>query len=338
MNIQTKSRASIRDVAREAGVSPSCASNVITGRRARDDAIGVAVMEAVKSLGYRRNTIASSLRSTQSKIAGLLIPDIENPFFASLVSHLEIEAEKSGFRIVTVSSREDAEIEQRELDELIAWNPAGILLIPARRSLAQKVIEQSHASFVMIDRPIDGVDADIVVVNNREASADAMRAIIELGHKRILVLFSGANSENMKLRRRGVEDVIEDGIKVEFLKTGFSVDTAREAIGTYLDQNDAPTAIFSLYNPATLASYGLALERGFKLGGDLSLVGFDDSKWMEYAFPAVTAIAQPVDLLAKRAWEIFLERILGGRESTKHEYVQCTFKQRGTLAPSPVIK
>ena len=123
---QRGSRPSIRDVARRAGVSPGCVSNVINGRRKLDDPIGRAVLQAVRDLGYRRNTMASNLRRSQSRIIGLVIPDFENPFFAELVAKLEHRAEATNYRIVATSSREDADIEAREIDELVGWRVAGV--------------------------------------------------------------------------------------------------------------------------------------------------------------------------------------------------------------------
>lgn len=331
---KSSARPSIRDVARHAGVSAGCVSNVINGRRRQDDPIGRAVLQAVDELGYRRNTMASNLRRAQSRIIGLVIPDFENPFFAELVSQLERCAEATGYRIVATSSREDPEIEAREIDELAGWRVSGILLIPSMTSRARDLIAGAETPFVLLDRILAGADADAVGVDNAEASEMVVHRLIALGHRRIVVAYLGGDIENVTERLDGVRRAARDagdGVTVDYLPTGTTVEGARSALAGYLDANPAPDAVFCLFNTATLAAYGLLLERGMEPGRKTALVGFDDSAWMAHVHPPVAAIVQPVREIAEQAWARILARIEGDTSPGQILRPSCRFEPRGSL-------
>ncbi len=332
----TGARPSIRDVARRAGVSPGCVSNVINERRRQDDPIGRAVLQAVNELGYRRNTMASNLRRSQSRIVGLVIPDFQNPFFAELVARLEQCAEKTDYRIVATSSRESPDIEAREIDELVGWRVAGILLIPSFRSRAPSVVARSETPFVLLDRVMPDADLDGVGVDNAEASRAVVRQLVDLGHRRVLVAYMGEGIDIVAERLDGVRKAVTeagDSLEVDYLPTGDSVQGARAALAAYLDTHPAPDAVFCLFNTATLAAYGLLQERGLGPGTETALVGFDDSAWMAHVHPPVAAIVQPVKEIAERAWALLLSRVEGEDAPRGIERVACKLEPRSSLAP-----
>ena len=327
-------RPSVRDVARHVGVSPGCVSNVINERRPQDDPIGRAVLQAVNDLGYRRNTIASNLRRTESRIIGLVIPDFENPFFAELVAQLERQAENTGYRIVATSSREDPGAESREIDELIGWRVAGILLIPALGSQVAKHVARSETPVVLLDRIVTDVAVDSVGVNNAEASADVIRRLAKTGHKRVLVAYLGEGIHNVAERLQGVRQAVSeagDRISVDYLPTGDSVEGARATLNEYLSAHSVPDAVFCLFNTATLAAYGLMQERGLAPGEKTALIGFDDSAWMAQVHPPVAAIVQPVREIAENAWERLLARVRGTEMPHCTVRVPCRLEARGAF-------
>lgn len=328
-------RPSIRDVARRAGVSAGCVSNVINGRRRQDDPIGRAVLQAVEDLGYRRNTIASALRRSQSRIIGLVIPDFENPFFAELVACLERCAERTHYRIVATSSREDPRTEADEIDELIGWRVAGILLIPSLGSRAGELARRGEAPFVLLDRMMSGSGIDAVGVDNAEASATVMRRLMALGHRRVLVAYLGDGIDNVAERLDGVRSAAAEApsdVTVDYLPTGGSVESARAALTAHFDAGSRPHAIFCLFNTATLAAYGLLQERGLGPGPGIALVGFDDSAWMAHVHPPVAAIVQPVEEIAHAAWQRLLRRIEGEEGPADVTRVPCRIAERASLA------
>ncbi|MEM1388486.1 MAG: LacI family DNA-binding transcriptional regulator [Pseudomonadota bacterium] len=330
-----RTRPSIRDVARKAGVSPGCVSNVMNGRRRQDDLIGRAVLEAVDALGYRRNTIASNLRRTESRIVGLVIPEFENPFFAGLVAQLERVAKTTNYRIVATSSGDDAETEAREIDELVGWRVAGLLLVPALGSRAEILAQGIDTPFVLIDRLLPGSGIDSVGVDNAAACQTGMGSLIAAGHRKILVAYLGEGIANVDERLAGVRLAAEQAgpeICVDYLATGSRVPDARAAMDAYLSTHEKPDAIFCLFNVATLAAYGALQERGAHPGHDTALLSFDDSAWMAQMHPPVAAISQPVAEIASRAWAQLIARVEGADCSAGAMIrVPCQLAPRGTM-------
>jgi LacI family transcriptional regulator len=312
---------SIKDVAERAGVSPGSVSNVLNGKRRKDDPIGRAVLEAVKALDYRPNPMASSLRRADSRIIGLVIPDFQNPFFAELVSALEQSAEATGYRIVATSSRETVDIEAREIRELLGWRVAGLLLAPTigSRNAETQLAAQAVPS-VIVDRVSEGLPMDGVGVDNAVATGAVMRDLIGLGHRRILVAYFDDAVGNVAERLAGV-----------YLACGPSVETAGAALENYLSAHPVPSAFFCLYNTATLAAYAAIARRGLAAGRDVALAGFDDSAWMAQMTPPIAAIVQPVQAIAQKAWELLMARIGGEQGPPRVERLACSFERRGTL-------
>jgi LacI family transcriptional regulator len=326
---------SIKDVAERAGVSPGSVSNVLNGKRRQDDPIGRAVLEAVKALDYRPNPMASSLRRADSRVIGLVIPDFQNPFFAELVSALEQSAEATGYRIVATSSRETVDIEAREIRELLGWRVAGLLLAPTigSRNAETQLAAQAVPS-VIVDRVSEGLPMDGVGVDNAVATGAVMRDLIGLGHRRILVAYFDDAVGNVAERLAGVKQAVSgnpQGLSVDYLACGPSVETAGAALENYLSAHPVPSAFFCLYNTATLAAYAAIARRGLAAGRDVALAGFDDSAWMAQMTPPIAAIVQPVQAIAQKAWELLMARIGGEQGPPRVERLACSFERRGTL-------
>ena len=330
-----KTRPSIREVAALAGVSPGCVSNVLNQRRRQDDPIGLAVLAAVADLGYRANSMAANLRRVNSRFVGVVLPDVENPFFSALLSALERCAEESGYRLTAATSRDDPAIESREVEELLGWRVAGLLIAPTMGSLPD-AFAGAGVPMVVVDRVAGSSGADEVSVNNEAAAHEVTARLIELGHRNILIAFSDPMVLNMAERIKGVERAIAaSGLRItlERLHCGWTVESADLAFATHLKGEFAATALFTLHNLATLAAYGAVMRRGLVPGRDLALASFDDSAWMAHMHPAIAAVAQPVETIAKAAWERLLARIGGDDGPRKILRIPCQFFERGTFTP-----
>ena len=333
--IEPAPRPSIRDVAKRAGVSPGCVSNVLNGRRKQDDPIGRAVRSAVAELGYRANAMASNLRRTNSRFIGLVLPDFENPFFGALLSALERCAEVSGYRLTAATSRDDPTIEAREVRELLGWRVAGLMVAPTLGSQPD-AFALADVPMVIVDRVSGFGTADEVSVDNETAAYEAAEKLIALGHRHILVALSDPAVLNMKERMRGVERAIAGAgqpVRLDRLVCGWTVESADAAFAAHLADNPVPSAIFPLQNLATLAAFGAVQRRGLVPGHDLALVSFDDSAWMAHMHPAVAAVAQPVEKIAEAAWARLMSRIEGDQGPAQSVRIPCQLIERATFIP-----
>jgi DNA-binding LacI/PurR family transcriptional regulator len=330
--VQHEARPSIRDVADRAGVSVASVSNVINGRRRRDDPIGKAVLSAVEALGYRANPIAANLRRSHSRFIGVIIPDFENPFFAALVAELERCAEDGGYRIVAASSRERADIERREIDALLDWRVAGMVIAPAVGSAgADGAMLRSGVAAVVVDRVPAGCAVDSVAVDNAGAAQAVAGRLLAGGARRLLVACTDAGVGNIAERLAGVRAAIAGvpGARADLVACGMTLDGARAAIAAALDRTGRPDAIFCLFNTATLAAFGILQGRGLVPGRDVALAGFDDSPWMGEVRPPVPAVVQPVAGIARAAWARLMARIDGAGAPAEAVRLPCVVDWRG---------
>ncbi|MGN8112976.1 LacI family DNA-binding transcriptional regulator [Labrys sp. 22185] len=332
-------RATIHDVARLANVSPATVSKVLRGLGAVKAESVARIHAAVRELGFRVDPLAANLRRSRRSIVGLIVPDFRNPFFGSMVAHFERLAEGSGYRLVTVSSAEKTEREAAQTEALLDWRVAGMIVVPTDgRPAAEASLLDQKVATVLLDRVPDETGFDRVSVNNVEASAAVIRELVARGHRRILLGPSSLDLTNMRDRVDGAmaaarqADIVED---IEVLLCGPDVASAMHAMASRFDEGRLPTAIFTLYSPATLAALREVERRGLVMPRDLSVVGFDDIEWMQVTHPPIAAVIQPVQAIAEVAWAQLMQRLAEPGESPRTVEVACELDLRGSVAAPP---
>lgn len=331
-------RPTIQDVASMAKVSTATVSNVLSQKRADDDEIGLRVMEAIRLLQYRPNAAASNLRSGKTRMIGLVVPDFTNPFFGQLVAELEKLAEHSGYRLVTVSSRENSKTEQQEIIALADWQISGLIAIPSvsGEALWADFVNRRQIPAVALDRPLPQFHS--VSSDNFSASHTATEQLLEFGHQHILVICASSRIGNVTQRINGIQHAIatsEHHCRMEILECGSELETAQQLISQRLDQSPMPTAIFTLFNLGTLACIGALRGRGLRMPDDLSMIGFDDYEWMQVLDPPITAISHPIPELAQTAWDSLQQLIAGEQKNTGTSTLPCTINPRASVGPAP---
>ncbi len=334
----------VRDVARAAEVSPATVSNVLTGRRNVDPAIRLRVTAAVAELGYHPDRVASSLRSTARTVVGMLVPELTNPFFAGLVERLEGEARAAGKRLLIAASGGDPEEEAKEVAALVAWRPAGVVVVPCDgRFAARALLERDGVPFVVVDRPLsEGEPVDTVAVDNRPATEVAARRLLAAGHRHLLVVASSLALGNMQERVAGIRGALAGtgaggSGTLEVVEAGFDPEGIAAAVAGALRGTPAVTAAFALNNVLTLGTLRAAEATGRPIPESLSLLGFDDYDWMEVFRPPLSVVRQPVAELAEAAWRRLALRM--GLEGPApelepcHVRLPCHLVWRGSVVP-----
>lgn len=323
---------SIRTVAHHAGVSTATVSNVLNMRRNVAPALAARVRSAVAELGYIADVSAARLRSRRSTITGVVVPDIANPFFASLVSVLEEEARASGYELLIVSSGGDCEAEAQRLRSLMTWRPAGVILVPCDDHLSAHCIARaSDLPVVVADRIPSDPDLDVVGVDNRRAAAEVTRHLIEQGHTHILTVASSLSIGNMRERSDAVLEAAAGQARAEVIEAGLGVAETRERVLAHLSEQGAtPSALFTLNNLGTMGALEALASLGLRVGRDIALAGFDDEEWMRVVSPPLTAVRQPTAGIARAAWSRLLSRIEGDRTPPQTIRLGCTLEVRAS--------
>src|SRR6202167_214544 len=197
----------IRDVASRAGVSVATASNVVNGNRPVGEASRRSVVAAIAALGYRLDRSASALRGKSTRLVGMVVPDITNVFFASLVHGVEALAERDGYDLLIVSSSEDAAKERRRVEALVARRIDGLIVVPAADDTMPALRGGRDGSrlppTVLIDRGADAAGFATVRADCVAGGYASARHLIELGHRDIAVLTHSKHLHNIEQRIAG---------------------------------------------------------------------------------------------------------------------------------------
>ncbi len=326
---------SIRTVANLAGVSTATVSNVLNARRSVAPELAARVRAAVAELGYIADVGASRLRSRKSAVAGVVVPDLANPFFGEFVAALEQAARQDGYELLIVSSGDDPAQEAARLRTLLTWRPAGLIVIPCRDMIAG--LDAAHAARVPLiaaDRFPEGPAMDVVAVDNRAAAADMARHLIAGGRRHILVAGASLGIGNIRERVEGIRAATRGAAEVELLEVGYTLADSRAHLAERLARGLPPDALFTLNNVATLGAIGAIAAAGLRVPDDLALVGFDDEEWMRAVSPPVSAVHQPVERLGQEAWGRLMARIGGDAAPPRQLRLPCTLELRDSSAPA----
>jgi DNA-binding LacI/PurR family transcriptional regulator len=311
--------ATIADVATKARVSVSTAARVLSGRGYASDETRRLVLEAAKELGYVPNQIARSLRTRQTNLVGLLIGDVENSFYSVIAKNVESVAKNAGYHVVLCNSDDDPQIEREYLTLLEAMQVDALVVTPTtknRRYLANLL--DKGMVIVQVDRRVDGLAADAILVDNEAGAMSAVSSLIEAGHTRIGILAGDVEVATARQRLAGYERALgEHGIPVrkDLIKTGsFHREHAIEDATELIRADPAPTAIFAANNILAEALLITLDQEGLRVPRDVSVVAFDDVQWMSMVEPAVTTVRQPIADIARSAAELVFRRLREGRD------------------------
>ena len=336
--------ARIADVAKEAGVSVSTAARVLSGRGYAAEETRRLVLEAAKDLGYVPNQIARSLRTRQTKMVGLLIGDVENSFYSVIAKNVESVAKDAGYHVVLCNSDDDPEIEREYLKLLEAMRVDALVVTPTsknRRYLARLL--DKGLVIVQVDRRVDGLAADAILVDNESGAASAVSHLIEAGHSQIGILTGELAVPTARQRLAGYERALKEHglpIREELVKTGsFHREHAIEDATDLIRARPAPTAIFAANNILAEASLIALGQHGLRVPRDVSIVAFDDVQWMSMVEPSMTAVRQPIADMARSAAELVLRRLREGREGLPSTIVFRTqLVERNSVGPLRKMK
>lgn len=315
----------IKDVALAAGVSPSTVSRALNGGPTVAAALRDRVLAAARELGYRPNSQARSLRTRATTVLGVIISDITNPFFTSMVRGAEDAASRAGYSVVLANTDEDLDKEQRYLEVAAAESMAGVILSPASTTRTSiDLMRERGIPVVTIDRRLRTADVDRVGVNNVKAAQEAVLRLVARGCGRIGFIAGPADVTTAADRLAGYKH----GLKAAGLpydrrlvaRGDYRIEGGRTAAQTLLSQE--PDALFISNNLMTLGAVAAIRERGLRYPGDIAVAAFDDMSWALGLAEEMTLIAQPTYDIGRHAAELLLRRVAGERFPPSHVVLQ----------------
>lgn len=305
----------IRDVARQAGVSAMTVSRVINSSPSVSPVTRSRVEQVIAELGYVPSRLARGLSAQRTGTLALIVPDVANPFFTLIVRGSEDVARRAGYRLLFCDTRADLDVEHEVIEELIAHRVEGILIAPVsdRSRDHLRRLARFGVPFVLVDRTIPGVDTDTVLGDSAGGSRQLVEHLIALGHCRIGMITESDVVSTARDRRRGYETALTNaGLEVapELLVEG-SVDPlgGREGMRRLLELEQPPTAVFTVNNLVALGAIEAVRASGREVPDDVALVCFDDIEYASRLHPFLTAMEQPAETFGTLGTQLLLEQI-----------------------------
>jgi LacI family transcriptional regulator len=327
----------IYDVARRSGVSPATVSRVLSGRRNVDPELSEKVRTAVAELGYRPNGVARNLRKASTNLWAVVISDIENPFFTSLVRGLEDVAQTEGYHVVLCNSDEDPAKEAAYASAVLTEQMAGVVISPTSTADGVELLDGAKTPMVLIDRRVEGVEADTVLVDNEHGAAEGVKHLIDGGYERIACITGPRKVSTAMDRLAGYRSALR-GAGIRYDKDLVRHADFREAGGfaameSLLDLPEPPEALFVTNNLMTVGALECLAKRGLRAPDDIAIVGFDDIPWADLVVPSLTTVAQPTYELGRTAGLLLKDRIASPGRPPSTVTLRTELHIRATSAP-----
>lgn len=326
----------LTQLAQQLELSASTISRALTRPEMVAPATLEKVLSAVEAAGYRPNAIARSLREGVTRTIGLLVSDIQNPFYSSVTKAIERVAAANGYSTIICNADEDPANEEAALKLLADLKVSGIIhgsSGSSQESLSK--LRQSGIPIIDIDRATELEDADTVLVDNFRGSREAAEYLIDLGHRRIATIAGPVKLTTGRDRLEGYKAALRGaGVEVptQYVEHGdFREESGRLAAERLLALPDSPTALFVANNEMMAGALATCRSYDVRIPEDLSLISFDDVRWARYVDPPLTVIAQPTELIGEVAATLLFER-LAGRTELVSRVLETRLIKRGSCA------
>lgn len=312
-----KAKATLKQIAKELGVSVSTVSKALNDSPEISEQTKVKIKEYAKLKNYKPNVIGLNLKNRKTKTIGVIIPNILNSFFAKVFSGIEKVADKKGYNVITCISNESLEKEVHTLEMLSNGTIDGFILSVSEE--AQKLQDYNHFSaiisdgtpIVMFDRIADEVDCDKVVVDDFDSALNSTQHLINLGCKNIALISSVDNLSVGKLRADGYLKALKDNnipVNEKIILRTDSEDDMKAKIDAIFDNKI--DAIFALDENDSVAALRVSLKKGFKVPEDISIIGFADGILASRRLsPSLTTVSQHGIEIGEVAAKKLIERL-----------------------------
>jgi LacI family transcriptional regulator len=304
-----------KQIALAAGVSVGTVSHVLNGSATVSAKLKKRVEEVIRRLDYQPSQLARGLRGRTTVLLGVIIPDIKNPYFPSLVRGVEDVAFKEGFRLVLCNADNDPEKELTYFNDLRSFNPAGIIVIPSESSRIGRATAGDNIQIIFVDRCPSWWKGDAVVANNENGGYQVGEYLARMGHRTLAAISGPSHIETARERIRGFKRALaEAGIQLQaryVQEAQFNTEGGFAAASQLLSLNPRPTAIFASSDMLAIGALEAARAMKIRCPDDVSIVGFDGLDFVDLIEPALTTVFQPGYHIGSLACQLLLERVRG---------------------------
>lgn len=337
---ETTTRATLADVARRAGVSIATVSYVMNGREGVGAGTRAHVLRIAGEVGFRPNRLASGLRTGQSRVLGLVLADITNPFYPEIAGGVIAAAAEAGYEVFLSHSGVDGQVEGEEVRALCDHQCAALIftsLMVTDGPLIADVVP-AEVPVVQTVRRVPGLEADFVGIDDRGGAREAARHLVELGHRDVAMLIGPLGSSASSERAAGFREVLADGglqpDPDRVVECHLTVDAGYGGAERLLAaSSEPPRAVLCGNDLIALGAIDAFVDHGLAVPDDVSVVGYDDIWFSSSRLVQLTTVRQPRHAIGKAAVALALDRLAGGGIEPREVILPHEFVLRRTTAP-----
>ncbi|WP_114571956.1 LacI family DNA-binding transcriptional regulator [Exiguobacterium flavidum] len=321
-----ENKPNIQDVAKKAGVSIATVSRVINNQGGVRRVTEEKIQRAIEELGYIRSAAARTMKRKDTKTIGVIVPDIQNPFFPLLMAGIEQKASERDYFTILSSTNESPVIEEKIIRNFLERGVDGIIITTANEDGEYlKVLEEQGVPVVAVDRSIKKFDVDTVLVDNVKGAYQAVQRLILQGHRKIGIIRGPQHTTPGLERYIGYQKALEDyGIPLDesYVVDGdFSEASGYTATSELYHLRDKPTAVFSSNNMMTIGCMKALDALDWRLGEEVAFIGFDDVDIATFLSPKLSVVARPMYAIGEIAFTLLHDRIHFKEDLPKRKYL-----------------
>lgn len=309
-------RVTIKDIAREAGVSVAAVSHALNGNGQIKEATRKRILETAERMHYVPNTSAKMLQAGRTKNIGFLVSSMSGPYFLKLIETMQKTCERYGYNMITVYSENPKVIMQH----LFGKGIDGAVIYYGQDRIREKQIERielMQVPTIFLDREIKRQSIGSVVYASYESGVEVTEHLLSLGHKQIFFLAGSEDAYDAQERLRGYKETMEKhgfAVKDSMIFEGrFEEHITRKNVSAYLEQGGSlPDAIIAANDTSAVGCVKALTEHGYRVPEDVSVVSFDDVELAQYFRPALTTVHNPIEMQGERAVEMLMKMMAFG--------------------------
>ncbi|NQV97742.1 MAG: LacI family DNA-binding transcriptional regulator [Acidimicrobiaceae bacterium] len=332
-------QATMEDVAKKAGVAISSVSRALSDHPDVSESLKKRVTDAAKKLGFEPNLLASSLRSGSTQMVGFIVRDISNPLFALIAKGADDILREHGYSLLVSNSDGETSVEVGHLNLLAGRRADGIIasLVAETDEEMLKALRQFKGHVVVLDRDLTGVSASFIQIDHRSGVRDAVRHLLQLGHRKIAVISGPVTVRAGRERLRGVEDAYSEvGLRFqrEFLRSGsYGPDFAEAAVIELFAGDLRPTAVLAAGVQSTEGSLKALRTLGLRIGREVAFIACDEVPFMELSTPPISVVTRDPYNFGKSAAQVLLDVVNGSEPQIR--VLPTKYVARATSTPPP---
>lgn len=313
--------ATMKDIARQTGLGLATISSYFNGGNVREKN-RIKIEAAIEELHYEVNEVARGLKTNATRTIGVVIPELNNTFCAEIITGMEDVLRSHGYATIVCDCRTDRKLEQEAVEFLIRRRVDGIINMPVdEEGKHLRKFQKTGKPIVLIDRRIQGISCDSVLVDNRKAAEDAVQCFIKNGHRNIGIIGGPEGIFTAQERLAGYSKALKEaGIPIRgslIFHGDYTIQGGVRGLEELVRSNPDMTAVFVTNYEMTMGAMIGVNELGIKIPEQLSMIGFDNLQFARACNPKLTIVSQPTDGIAREVAKIMLEHLENGKQENE---------------------